>query len=126
MTEIYPRVLIVGQYFNTNSGGGITMSNLFDGWDKEKIAVAAENKSQFPFNLNKLGLHRKSGLLNKNEQTVASFAFHGSKKKSYKSFYENFLSYTGLRHYRHRYEISNQFLNWIEQFSPDIIYSQLS
>ena len=34
----YPKVLIIGQYFHTESGGGITMTNLFKGWDKEKIA----------------------------------------------------------------------------------------
>ena len=39
----YPKVLIIGQYFHTESGGGITMTNLFKGWDKEKIASAAEN-----------------------------------------------------------------------------------
>ena len=146
MNGIYPKVLIVGQYFNTSSGGGITMSNLFAGWDKESLAVAAENinnanfeicnkyyqlgslesKSQFPFNLNKLGQYRKSGLLSKNEQAVPSFAFHYSKKKSYKNLYDNFLSFTGLCHYRHRYKISNEFLTWVKEFSPDIIYSQLS
>ena len=35
-----PRVLIVGQPFNNATGGGITLSNLFAGWDKDKIAVA--------------------------------------------------------------------------------------
>jgi len=39
----YPKVLIVGQYFNIRSGGGITMTNLFKDWDKENIAVAAES-----------------------------------------------------------------------------------
>ena len=67
-----PRVLIIGQTFNKKSGGGITQSNLFSGWDKDKIAVTCtahllqdseteicdnyyqlgnlENKWIFPFN----------------------------------------------------------------------------
>jgi glycosyltransferase involved in cell wall biosynthesis len=36
-----PKVLIFGQVFNQNSGGGVTLSNLFKGWDKDKIAVAS-------------------------------------------------------------------------------------
>ena len=35
-----PKVLVIGQSFNKTSGGGITQSNLFAGWDKDKIAVA--------------------------------------------------------------------------------------
>src|SRR5690554_6135498 len=34
-----PKILIFGQPFNQNTGGGITLSNLFRGWDKDKIAV---------------------------------------------------------------------------------------
>lgn len=36
-----PKVLIFGQPFNNTHGGGITLSNLFKGWEKDKIAVAA-------------------------------------------------------------------------------------
>jgi len=34
-----PKVLILCQPFNNNFGGGITLANLFSGWDKDKIAV---------------------------------------------------------------------------------------
>jgi hypothetical protein len=37
-----PKVLIIGQPFNNDTGGGITLSNLFSGWDKDKIAVYIE------------------------------------------------------------------------------------
>lgn len=40
MTELdYPRVLIVGQAFNLSAGGGITLSNLFAGWPKDRMAT---------------------------------------------------------------------------------------
>lgn len=35
-----PKVLIVGQPFN-NTGGGITMTNLFKGWDPENWPLPA-------------------------------------------------------------------------------------
>jgi len=69
----YPKVLIFGQPFNDYSGGGITLTNLFKGWPKDKIAVTyighglenvttdvcgtyyqlgkEEHKWKFPFNL---------------------------------------------------------------------------
>src|SRR5690554_1543411 len=34
-----PKVLIIGQPLNHDTGGGITLSNLFEGWDKERLAV---------------------------------------------------------------------------------------
>ena len=84
-----PKVLIIGQPFNNNSGGGITQANLFAGWDKDKVAVVCtdhmfnnlnpgicdtyyvlgseEYKWSFPFNL----LQRKvsSGVRKVNENT---------------------------------------------------------
>ena len=33
-----PRTLVVGQGFNMTTGGGITLSSLFEGWDKDALA----------------------------------------------------------------------------------------
>ena len=145
MSSNYPKILIVGQYFNKTSGGGITMANLFEGWDKENIAVAAENiynpnfdicnkyyqfgslefKRKFPFNLNRWGKKIKSGVLVEKKQT-SSFATHHYKKSKLKNLYVSFLDFAGLSHYKRRYRISTGLLNWIKEYSPDIIYSQLS
>jgi glycosyltransferase involved in cell wall biosynthesis len=40
LSEDYPRVLIFGGGFDTYSGTGITLSNLFGGWPIERLAVA--------------------------------------------------------------------------------------
>ena len=140
----YPKVLIIGQYFHTESGGGITMTNLFKGWDKEKIASAAENiydpdfevcekyyqlgslenERKFPFNLNPWKKYVKSGVVQKNERTNSS-ANH-VRKSGMRNRYLRLLHFTGLYHYKRRYKISNEFLRWIREYSPDIIYSQLS
>ena len=38
-----PKVLIIGQPFNNDTGGGITLSSLFKGWDRDKLAVACSS-----------------------------------------------------------------------------------
>jgi glycosyltransferase involved in cell wall biosynthesis len=141
----YPKVLIVGQYFNIESGGGITMTNLFMGWDKKMIAVAAtdiqnpdftvcdncyyigslETKSRFPFNLNPFKKKLKSGKIS-HISKLTSFSFNQSKVSKIKKLYFRLLHISGLFHYKRRYVLSNDFLSWIKDFSPDIIYTQLS
>lgn len=37
----YPKVLIFGAPFNNFSGGGITLTNLFKGWPKDRIACTS-------------------------------------------------------------------------------------
>jgi glycosyltransferase involved in cell wall biosynthesis len=142
----YPKVLIVGQYFNLRSGGSITMTNLFKDWDRENIASAAENiynpnfaacdkyyqlgslesKRRFPFNLNRWGKQIKSGIVYEKEVPTFSSATNDIKKSGLKKMYLSLLHFTGLSHFKHRYKISNEFLNWVKEYSPDIIYSQLS
>ena len=144
MSVNFPKVLIIGHHFNLTTGGGITMTNLFNGWDKKKIAVAGEritnpdftvcdtyyclgyneNKRRFPFFL--WQKHDKSGLLvaETNEQKQTSVPEkHDSKKKK---LYNNFLHFSGLFHYSRRLRISSEFANWLTEYSPDIIYTQLS
>jgi len=36
----YPRVLVVGQPFNRCCGAGVTQSNLFEGWPRDRLAAA--------------------------------------------------------------------------------------
>lgn len=143
----YPKVLIVGQYFEmVRSGGSVTMTNLFTGWDKEKLAVSAENihnpnfavcnkyyqlgsleiKRRFPFNLNRWKKQIKSGIICEKEMSASSSFTNDIKKSGSKKIYLRLLYFTGLYHYKRRYKISNEFLSWVKEYSPDIIYSQLS
>lgn len=86
-TTYYPKILIVGQSFNLQSGGGITLTNLFYGWDKNNIAVAAETIGnpgfevckkyyqlgsleigrRFPFNLNPWSDYIVLGIITRKE-----------------------------------------------------------
>jgi glycosyltransferase involved in cell wall biosynthesis len=142
----YPKILIIGQYFNTRSGGGITLSNLFNGWDKDRIAVAAENiynpnlavcnkyyqlgtsetKRKFPFNLKRWGKPVESGDVLKNHVPISLSDTRNIKNSKLMDLYFRLLFFTGLIHYKQRFIISNEFLNWIKEYSPDYIYSQLS
>ena len=98
MTENnYPKILIFGAPFNSFSGGGITLTNLFKGWPKDKIAVSStghvlqgvstdvcdvfyllgrdEQKWIFPFNLFQksfpsglMSFNKKEGLIFENKK----------------------------------------------------------
>lgn len=143
----YPKVLIVGQYFELNSGGGITLTNLFKGWDKDKVAVVCENivqpdnsvcekyyqlglkesRRRFPFNLNLWRKRKASGPPEFNSNII----YKALKTESFKrSFIHSFISrlfyFIGGAYFYKRYNITDELMVWIRNFSPDIIYSQLS
>jgi glycosyltransferase involved in cell wall biosynthesis len=142
-----PKVLIIGQPFNNNTGGGVTLSSLFNGWDRDKIAVISpghilldnidtkacntyyqlgykENKWRFPFNL----LQRKyySGLLKFDENRYQDMTITKSKLrvKIIMNYFNPVLEFFGLFHGIQRTEPSLELLNWLDDFRPDIIYAQ--
>lgn len=142
----YPRILIIGQSFNLQSGGGITLYNLFYGWDKKSIAVASayivnpnfdvcenyyqlgslEYPSRFPFNLNPRPHNLKSGVIKKKETSGSDGHTIKNRIPVIKILYENALSLTGLRHFKRKFKFSDKFFRWIKEFSPDLIYAQLA
>ncbi len=143
-----PKVLIFGQAFNLNSGGGITLSNLFDGWDKDKIAVACsghmtnnlnthicnsyyqigskEHQLIFPFN--KFQKQFTSGPLEINDNLKANELPY--KKSFRKKFVDNFfyplIKYLGLYHAISSIKLSPELRQWINEFKPDVLYVQVS
>jgi glycosyltransferase involved in cell wall biosynthesis len=142
-----PKVLIIGQPFNNDTGGGITLSNLFNGWDKDKLAVACsgyllldnidtevcriyyqlgykEHKWRFPFNY----LQRKyySGLIKFDSKRIQNLTIHKSelRVKLIMNLFYPFLEYIGLSHYIKKTELSEDFCNWLNDYNPDVIYAQ--
>ena len=142
-----PKVLIIGQTFNKKSGGGITQSNLFYGWDKNKIAVACtahllrdseneicsnyyqlgekEQRWIFPFNF----LQRKfySGVLKFEENSISDNLI--AKKPTIRSkivdnLFFPFIKYCGLFHSFSKITLSPAFCKWLRDFNPDVIYAQ--
>lgn len=146
MEANYPKVLIIGQQFDKKTGAGITLTNLFQGWDKNNLAVATseicnpdfsvcekyyiigdkEIERIFPFNLKFSGEPTKSGILdNKNGQKdIIPSQMHTLGKLT--ALKDKILFITGQIHRRRRFVVSNEFLQWINEFSPDVIYTQLA
>ncbi len=146
-----PKVLIVGQPFNTNFGGGITLANLFGGWDTNKLAVVCtahmfnnlnqdicdtyyllgteEYKWMFPFNF----LQKKftSGYVklqvkNNEEHTAPATFMSKFRTKIINQYFYPFLEYAGLFHGISKITLSAKLCKWLDEYNPDIIYAQAS
>jgi glycosyltransferase involved in cell wall biosynthesis len=142
-----PKVLIIGQPFNNNTGGGITLSNLFNGWEKEKVAVVCpayllldnidtevcdtyyqlgikEHKWRFPFNL----IQRKynSGLIKFDNNRFQDLTISKSRLrvKIIMNIFYPVLEYFGLFHYLDKTILSKELCDWLDEFKPDVIYAQ--
>lgn len=141
----YPKVLIIGEQFDRRSGSGITLSNLFWGWNIENIAVASseifspdvsvcnkyyylgyqEIKWKFPFNLKLLTQKNKPGItadLLKNNQMAPVKPSESLLKK----IQNKVITISGILHRRREIIISQEFKNWVNDFAPELIYTQLS
>lgn len=144
---IFPKVLIIGQPFNNYSGGGITLSNLFSGWDRDKLAVASsgillsgtidtelcntyyrlgnkEYKWSFPFNF--LQRNYTSGLLEFDENKIQDLTIRRSKlrDKLILNIFLPLLKYSGIFHIIYKTRLSEDFCRWLDNYDPAIIYIQ--
>lgn len=145
---VYPKILIFGQPFNNFSGGGITLSNLFKGWPKEKIAVAyighgllnvttdicdtyyqlgkEEHKWIFPFNL----IQRKftSGLKSYEgaKKVPLNYIQTRPRYKIVNNLFFPILEWFGLFHMMSKIHLSSRLKSWLSDYSPNILYLQVS
>ncbi len=144
--NFYPKILISGQYFHRNSGSGITLSNLFSGWDKKKIADAAsfiispaydvcdtyyqlgssDFKLRFPFNLKRRSSPEFSGVLEPTGRESSKGNTLMRSRSKLRMLYDKVLFSTGLVHYRKKFAPGPTFMQWVKDYNPDILYSQLS
>lgn len=143
----YPKVLVIGETFNYTDGGGITLSNLFKDWPINKIANAIdsnrvftitsfeicenvyslgnkEKKALFPFSFLR-GNDRSGKLSNpplKIIQNKKNSIFFSKVKDKLRSI----LHLTGIYHFLFKIELSNEFLTWVNEFEPEVIYCQFN
>lgn len=145
----YPRILIYGQPFNNFSGGGITLTNLFKGWPKDKIAVAfighhrlfniatdvcdtyyqigkEEHKWIFPLNLVQRTF--PSGQVSFDPKYTLTINKRSRRIRSFivdKIFFP-FLHWIGIYHCISKISISPRLKEWLSIFHPEILYLQVS
>lgn len=144
-----PKILIIGQSFNNDSGGGITLSNLFAGWDIDKIAVVStghifhnldpticnqyyqlgQKEYKWIIPLNYLQKKFVSGPLEFKEPLESKKLVINKTKlraKIINNYFYPLVKFCGLFHALSKIELSNDLCDWINKFNPDVIYSQAS
>ena len=154
MIKKIPKVLIFGQSFNKNTGGGITLGNLFDGWPKDKIAVAnighgmrdvdfsvcvnyyllGKNEYKWMFPFNKLQRHFESGVITPNTNNVTENKISNqtgsvtlnTRKIFIEKVFFPFLHYMGFSPKMSKLILSSSFKTWLDRYQPDVIYVQVS
>lgn len=144
-----PKVLIIGDSFTNAGGGGITMTNLFKGWPKDKIAVATthvipsgldsclqyyrlgykESKRIWP--LHYIQPKYESGpLLYTEEDFRPDITTHKGVRSKYnprlKKMILSVFKLLGFSFLENRFKASDEFLTWLQQYNPDVIYTQLA
>lgn len=143
-----PRILIYGTAFNRSHGGGITLTNLFQGWDKDRIAVTAtghimynvtrdvcdnyyllgdeEFKWRFPLNL--LQRSFPSGILASKEKSKSLIIpdKSGMRYVLVNKFFYPAIEWLGFFHCAKQIGLSDNFKNWLSEFKPEILYLQVS
>ncbi|MGG9964369.1 glycosyltransferase [Ferruginibacter sp. SUN106] len=148
----YPKILIIGQSFNKRSGGGVTISNLFKGWPKDRLAVASNdnllkglddsvcemyyqlgyNNKLHPFPLNIILPKIHCGIIpvvKKEHTTTAAPAPEKLKSGNHQSIYKvlfALLHFFGLYNFFYKLKVTPEFEQWISEYQPDIIYTQLA
>ncbi len=148
----YPKVLIIGETFRYNGGGGITLINLFKDWNPECVAVVTEKINEtsflngyekfyqlgnmeiripFPFNfINKIQTSGDFHVKEPSNTTQLSLSSNSSKsslqklKYLFEIIYYRILIFLGLYNSSYRIVVSDKLLKWIDEYSPDIIYAQ--
>jgi len=143
-----PKVLIFGQSFNSNTGGGVTLSNLFQNWSKDDLAVVCTGHANgnispgicenyyfigsdeihwiYPFRFFQRDMPSGNLPIISNNQPD-SFSFKPSFRKLFISkVLFPFLEWTSLSYIISKMKVSNNLINWVNKFSPDILYIQVT
>lgn len=149
----FPRVLIIGQVFDNHTGGGITLTNLFRNWPQENIAIISGNKNEDwsvcglqyvigydetakPWPVSLLQERSMSSVIRKEKKTNPGSGalnintYSINKKLSLKQILINFikgaLNFTGIRLFFNKTKLSTKLSQFIEDFQPELLYTQLS
>jgi len=141
-----PKVLIIGETFRQDTGGGITLSNLFRAWPKEKLGVITlsnindfeicnryysigdnEKRLAWPFQL--FIEIRKSGEISNIENSERSKKHKrniivSSIKNYFVKLFGKLSHFIGIHHSLNTIRVSENLLHWVNLYKPDLIYFQ--
>jgi glycosyltransferase involved in cell wall biosynthesis len=144
----YPRVIIIGETFRLDGGGGITMANLFKDWPESNIGVVTdliahtnpktkykyyqlgnkEIKFPFPFSIFQTYFESGSYTFKDGNETGYSINRRPDKfrkiKKIIRPCFDILLERLGLYSFFYIVKLSELLKKWILDFKPDIIYIQ--
>ena len=146
---IYPRVLVVSSSnFNQYTGAGILLTNLFKGWPISNIAIIhkddfSNNESlcnrtyklsfkDYSFPLSILAcIEKKIGKIeNFNEEysvkSARKISAPANTKVKLRTIYEKVNGVIGGPEIYSKYVVSQQLMDWINQFNPQILYCHVS
>lgn len=143
MKKAFPKILIIGQTFDLKTGGGITLSSLFKNWPPEKLILTTASKDAFnlkrcnsyyrlgneedkrPFPFNYVQRKVKSGVVGaRNVSEGKQIKLNRYSKK--KRMLDTFIRFSGFSNFfRGKLVLSKDFINWVKEEKPDIIYTQM-
>ena len=143
-----PKILIYGQPFNDLTGGGITISNLFKGWPKDRLATSfvawdnpiysteicdnyylvgrEEHKWRFPLNCIKRPFPASGVISDKGKQPVPHTKSKITLRKALSDLINPILQWLGVYHFATRIILSDKQKAWIMDYKPEILYIQVS
>lgn len=135
----FPKVLIISiDPFNRSNGTGITLSNLFDGWDKNSLAqiymsdiVPTNNICEMYYKLEPqvafydYWFRKFLSPLNKSQSEIASSPAGATLSSESKNFKNKIhLNFRAIVDFSPLF-LPLKMFKWIEKFNPDIIYCAL-
>ncbi|AEL24548.1 glycosyltransferase [Cyclobacterium marinum] len=143
----FPKVLILNQPFNNVSGGGITLSNLFKGWEKDHLAVVClgtlfndktridicdqyyqlgekEHIWKFPLSLMKRKYPSGPIRINKEKKNVQTIQKSPFRVKLLKEYITPALNWLGVADWASTIQLSSELKKWLDAYNPDVIYAQ--
>ncbi len=144
-----PKILIINQPFNKNTGGGITLSNLFCNWGRKNLAVACsgylltdkmdpticnnyyqlgskERKWIFPLNLFRRKYYSGPVNIDDRANTKQKVVVERSKfrVKLILDYIVPIFDYIGVSHFQAKTKLSSSFCKWLDAIDPDVYYMQ--
>ena len=142
----HPRVLVVGVRFEHGTGGGITLSNLFEGWPKDGIASVglpvscpsydvcdrvyvlgtSEMVWVWPFSLVPRARTPRSRTGPSSATGAEMPPIDGDVEGGVRSIFQRGVDLLVARDLLRGMRLSDPLREWVRAFAPDVVYAQLS